>query len=98
MNHQRLTRVQAIALYDSEFWRFLNAEERACFQLTEERLCMPFPVFHEAVEICLERPVAPGEYLWPARLLSEIKSDAPALRIEHILEILPPGERPLLAA
>lgn len=39
---------EAKALYDSKFWEPLTLAERAHFQINERRLCMPFPVFHEA--------------------------------------------------
>ncbi len=94
----RLSRTQATALYDSQFWRFLNAEERACFQLKEARLCMPFMVFHQAVEICLNRRVAVGEYLRPRRLLSELTGDRPAPPIEDILELVPRETLPFMVA
>jgi len=45
-----LTKEQAIALAKTEFWVDLSYEERAMFQLFEKRLCMPFDVFHEAIE------------------------------------------------
>lgn len=94
----RLTRDQAVALYDSRFWRYLNLEERACFQLSEDRLCMPFPVFHHAVEVCLQRKVAAGEYLWPKRLLREIAPGATPPSKERILELVPQQRRPLIVA
>lgn len=94
----RLSRNQAAALYDSQFWRFLNAEERARFQLTEDRLCMPFPVFQQAVEICLNRRVGVVEYLRPRLLLDELSGSVPAPSVEDILELVPPENLPLLVA
>lgn len=56
-----LTERQAIDLYDSGFWESMTEEERVKFQLFEDRLCMPFPVFHAAVEEVLGRPVSGGD-------------------------------------
>lgn len=94
----QLTRDQAIALYDSCFWRYLNLEERACFQLSEDRLCMPFPVFHHAVQVCLEREVTAAEYLRPKRLLRELAGRSPTPPKEKILELVPQEQRPLIVA
>lgn len=94
----QLTREQAVALYDSGFWRYLNLEERAYFQLSEYRLCMPFPVFQEALEVCLQRQVAAGEYLRPKLLLRELSEGRPPKAKEQVLELVPPNERPLLVA
>ena len=57
-----MTKEQAIALHDSGFWREMTLEDRARFQLHEPRLCMPFDVFHEAVEKTLGRPVFTHEF------------------------------------
>ena len=94
----RLSRAAAVALYDSGFWRFLNAEERACLQLKEDRMCMPFSVFHAAVEVCLQRRVHVTEYLRPGSLLKELAGDGPGPRMEDILELVPQEKLPLLVA
>jgi lysozyme family protein len=57
-----MTKEEAIALYDSKFWEAMDFEQRATFQLWEDRLCMPFGVFHEAVEKALKRPVYTHEF------------------------------------
>ena len=67
-----LTEQQAIALYDTGFWEGLAYVERARFQLSERRLCMPFDVFVEAVERALGRPVTVGEFLCAQGLLAEL--------------------------
>ncbi len=95
---RQLNRAEATALYDSEFWRFLNAEERACFQLEVDRLCMPFLVFHKAVEVCLNRRVGAIEYLRPRALLDELTGDLPPPPVEDILELVPKEALPLLVA
>lgn len=55
-------------------------------------------VFHQAVEICLNRRVGAGEYLRPQLLLREISSDLPVPAIEDILELVPREQLPLLVA
>ena len=95
---RQLNRFQATALYDSEFWRFLNAEERAFFQLSVDRLCMPLLEFNQAVETCLNRRVRAVEYLRPQALLAELTGNLPAPSIEEILELVPDETLPILVA
>ena len=45
-----MTTEQAQKLFDSGFWENLSFEVKALFQIFEDKLCMPFNVFHEAVE------------------------------------------------
>ena len=52
-----MTEAEAITLADSKFWETMTMRERAVFQMFESRLCMPFSVFHEAMEATLGRPV-----------------------------------------
>lgn len=52
-----MTKEQVIKLAESEFWKDVTYEQIAKFQLFEDLLCMPFDVFHEAVEKTLGRPV-----------------------------------------
>jgi len=96
--HVPLTREQALALYDTEFWESLAYVERARFQLSEERLCMPFDIFVEAVERALGRPVRVGEFLQPRRLLAELSGEQTVLDVDELLSLLPEQNRILLAA
>lgn len=52
-----MTKKEAIELYNMKCWNQLTLKEIAEFQLFEERLCMPFDVFHYALEKTLGRPV-----------------------------------------
>ena len=40
----------------------MTARQKAEFQLTQDKLCMPFQVFHEAIEATLGRPVYTHEF------------------------------------
>lgn len=57
-----MTTQEAVNLYESNFWETMSFRDRAMFQLFEEKLCMPFGVFHEAVEKALGRPVYTHEF------------------------------------
>jgi len=52
----------AIALYNTEWWKEKSYREIAEFQLSTAELSCPFDVFHEAVEKSLGRPVFTHEF------------------------------------
>ncbi len=59
---KQLTREQAIAIAESKVWEKWNNEQIVRFQLFQDRLCVPFSRFHEAVEKVLNRPVYTHEF------------------------------------
>ena len=69
-----MTKDEAVKLYDSDFWKDMSEKEIVAFQLFEDRLCMPFSVFHLAVEHCLARPVFTHEFANDERLKNEFRS------------------------
>jgi len=91
-----ITTEDAIRLANSEFWNELTLQERAKFQLFEPRLCMPFSVFHEAVEETLGRPVFTHEFAFMDRLQKELLGEAPAPSFEDILALIPADKRVLI--
>ena len=92
-----LTKEQAIALADSEFWKPLSHMERAMFQLFEERLCMPFDVFQEAVEKTLQRPVFTHEFgLNLDGLKRELLGEKQPPTLDEILALIPEDKRLLI--
>ena len=82
-----MTEEQAIALYDSKFWETMSYKERAMFQMWEERLCMPFDIFQEAVEKALGRPV----------FTHELALNAEGIKKELLGEKAPPSPAEVLA-
>jgi hypothetical protein len=89
-NLMQLTQEQAVACSEQEHWKDWTPLIRALFQIHQDRLCMPFSVFHEAVEGALGRPVFTHELgLNLGGLKAELLglSDAPTL--EQILALLP---------
>jgi len=94
-----MTKDEAIALAESGFWKTLSYRDRAKFQLFENRLCMPFSVFHEAVEKSLGRPVYTHEF-GPGidRLRKEFLGEAPAPTLQEILGLIPADKRVLIIA
>jgi hypothetical protein len=86
---EKMTREQAIAFYEARAWEPMTHRERAAFQLHHGRSCMPFSVFHEAVEKTLGRPVFTHEFglNWDG-LIAELNG-APAPTFAEILARLP---------
>jgi hypothetical protein len=93
-----MTKNEAIALYESRFWKQMSHEEIAKFQLMEPLLCMPFDVFHEAVEKTLGRPVFTHEFgMNPEGLRKELFHGAPAPTLEEIINLIPEDKRMIIS-
>jgi hypothetical protein len=85
-----MTFTQAIKLHDSGFWKAMSYRDRAMFQLFEDKLCMPWPVFHEAMCKALDRPVYTHEFgLNREGLQKELLGELPAPSLEEILDLIP---------
>ena len=59
---KQLTKEQAILFSKSEIWADWSHEEIVKLQLFQDKLCMPFSRFHEAIEKVLDRPVYTHEF------------------------------------
>ena len=91
---KQLTKKQAIKFYDLEAWVELSHKERAEFQLMQKRVCMPFHVFHEAVEKALGRPVYTHEYgMNKEGLIDELFHDKTPPDLHEILNMIPEEKR-----
>lgn len=94
-----MTQEQAIALAKSKFWEPMTFRERAEFQMFEDRLCMPFEVFHEAIEKTLGRPVFTHEFgLNREGLEQELLGHRPRPSFEDIVNLIPADKRVLVVA
>ena len=89
-----MDREEAIELAKSGFWEHLSSKEIASFQLFEEKLCMPFEVFHEAIEKALGRPVWTHEFAMNLDgLKMELMHGTQPPTIQEIMEIVPEEKR-----
>ena len=86
---KQLTQKEAVILYETKAWEKWSAEEIAKFQLFQDRLCMPFDVFHKAVEEVLGRPVWNHEFASVDDLRKEYLKERPAPSFEDIVGLLP---------
>lgn len=94
----QLTQEEAIAFFENRKWEALDARTCALFQIQQERLCMPFDVFHKAVEETLGRPVFTHELaLNTDGLLREMKGRENTPTFDQILNLIPPDKRVVVA-
>lgn len=90
-----MTKEQAIKLHESEFWKTMTDKEIATFQLFEERLCMPFSVFHGAMEATLGRPIFTHEFAYED-LKKEFLGEKKAPTFKEIINLIPKEKRIIL--
>jgi len=94
---KQLSREEAIALAEGKFWETLSARERAEFQLSQDRLSMPFDVFHQALEDALGRPVYTHELgLNRDGLIAELLGQREAPSLDEIIALIPAEKRLLV--
>lgn len=94
-----MTKNEAIKLFDSRFWENMSYEERAKFQLFESKLCMPFGIFHEAMEKTLGRPVFTHEFgsKGTKGLKKELLGEKKSPTMEEIMNLIPKDKRIIVA-
>lgn len=93
MQHDELTKEQAIALFDSGWWKDKPAREVVNVQLFTTKLIMDFGDFHGAVEEALGRPVWTHEFAHPESLQKEFLGLKPAPTWEEIVNLIPEEKR-----
>lgn len=86
---KQLTKEQAIAFAKNKAYEGMSSRMIAEFQLNQERLCMPFGVFHKAVEEALGRPVYTHEFVNPELLIKELNGERPTPTLEEIFKQIP---------
>lgn len=87
---QQMTTEQAIAFGESGQWKTMSHEQRAALQLHQDKLCMPFSVFHESIEKALGRPVWTHEFgLNRDGLIAELEGRIGAPTMTEIMRMLP---------
>jgi len=91
---KQLTKEEAIKLYESKIWEKWTKEKRAYFQIYQDKLCMPFDKFHEAIEHVLDRPVFTHEFgLNRNGLIAEMEGKKPKATLMEIIELIPEEKR-----
>ena len=90
---KQLTKEQAIAFAENKLYEGMTSRQIAEFQLNQERLCMPFGVFHKAIEKALGRPVWTHEFAFSENLKQELMGERDAPTFEEIIELIPADKR-----
>lgn len=94
---KEITESEARALAASGFWLTISPREIATFQMETWRLCMPFKIFHEALEKALGRPVFTHERgLNYEGLRQELRGERPTPSFADILNLIPREKRILV--
>ena len=97
MGQQSIGTEKAIELGQSNWWEGMSHREIAGFQLFTQELCMPFSVFHEALEGALGRPVWTHEMGLNFRgLCKEFWGEAESPTMQEIIEMIPEEKRLLV--
>lgn len=89
-----MTEKEAIKLAESKFWEKMTPREIAEFQMSEPLLCIPFQIFHEAMEKTLGRPIFTHEFGTNYEgLKQELFQGKPAPSLEDIVNMIPADKR-----
>ena len=89
---------EAKELFKSEFWKTMSYREKAFFQFFTKRLCMPFDIFHEAIEKTLGRPVYTHELgLNYEGLKQELLGQSEKPTLQEIIDLIPKEKRIIIS-
>ena len=93
-----MTRDEAIAKSETNWWKSSTDEQIVAFQLYEPKLCMPFDEFHRAVEAVLGRPVWTHEFAAHGRLAQEHQGARDKGTVKESMELLETmaGDKPIV--
>ena len=93
---EQLTKGQALKIFESKVWEKWTDEQIVKFQLYQDRLCVPFGRFHEAIAKVLKRPVFSHEFAYQTNLIAEFENIIPAPSFQEIIELIPEEKRILI--
>ena len=87
---KQLTKEQAISFYENKLYENMSYRQIAEFQIEQDRLCMPFDIFHEAMEKTLGRPVFTHEFgLNREGLKKELSGEKELSTLEDVISLIP---------
>lgn len=87
---RQLTKEEAINFHDHKLYEEMNYKEKAVFQMQQDLLCMPFDVFHEAVEKTIGRPVFTHEFCFNSDgLMKEILGEKEPPTFDETVRMIP---------
>ena len=94
---KQLTEKQAIEFGNSGVWKEWTPEQIVRFQLFQDRLCMPFDKFHEAIEKVLKRPVFTHEFGSHSNIIKEYLGAKEPPTFDEIINLIPESKRIILS-
>ncbi len=87
---QELTKEQSLAFSEANAYENMSYREKAVFQMNQRLLCMPFSVFHEAVEKTIGRPVFTHEFAMNYEgIKAEVMEGKTHPSFEEIMSLIP---------
>ena len=86
---KQLTKEQAIAFGENKCYEGMTYRQIAEFQMEQDKLCMPFGIFHEAMEKTLGRPVFTHEFAFRDSLKKELYGEKESPTFEEICALIP---------
>lgn len=90
---KQLDKNEAIAIFESKVWENWSFEEKVRFQLFQDLLCIPFTVYHEAIEKVLNRGVFTHEFAFRENLIKEYLGVKQLPTFEEIISLIPKDKR-----
>lgn len=93
---KQLTEKEAIAFSENKLYEGMTHRQIAEFQMEQDRLCVPFGVFHEAMEKVLGRPVFTHEFAFRNELRKELFGQKQPPTFEDIVNLIPEEKRILI--
>lgn len=91
---KQLTKKQAIAFCENKLYEGMTSRQIAEFQMEQDRLCVPFDVFHKAITEALGRPVFTHEMgLNYDGLRKELYGENEPPTLEEIITLIPEDKR-----
>lgn len=95
---EQFTEQQAKDFYKSKVWKSWTLEQIVNLQLYQDRLCVPFNLFHKAIEKVLERPVWTHEFAFPDKLRLEFEGIWAKPTLQEIMDLIPEEKRIIIVA
>jgi len=86
---KQLTKEQAIAFAKNKCYEDMTYRQIAEFQIEQDKLCIPFNVFHEAIEKTLGRPVFTHEFAFREELRKELYGEKEPPTFKEICNLIP---------
>lgn len=92
---KQLTEKEAIAFADSKVYESWTPEQIVRLQLFQDRLCVPFSVYHKAITEVLGRPVYTHEFTLSNHdsMILEYLGEKPTPTFDEIINLIPEEKR-----